>query len=138
MAKNKMSIDFKGFSDYATKLQELSGDLKATSEKALQNTHDHITPKLHKDMKRHKRTGSTEGSIADNAKVEWQGNVASVDVGFHIRNGGLLSIFLMYGTPRMSKDQALYNDIYGSETRKQIKELQKKTFDRAIRKATGG
>lgn len=138
MSKNKMTIDFKGFAEYAAKLEELGGDLKAASEEALQNTHNYITPNLHRDMKRHRLTGETEGSITDDAKVEWQGNKASLDVGFSIRNGGLPSIFLMYGTPRMQKDQKLYNDVYGTKTRKDIKELQEKTFDQTIWKVMEG
>lgn len=149
-----MSIDFKGFAEYAAKLEELNGDLKATSEKALQNTHDFLTPRLHKDMKRHRQTGKTEAAIADKAKVEWEGNHASIDVGFGISNGGLPSVFLMYGTPRHQpanqygrnrgnhpgtrQDLKLYEDIYGKKTRKDIKTLQEKTFARAIKKAMEG
>lgn len=137
MAKNKIGLEFKGFEEYAERLDKLGGDLKAITEKALQNSHDFITPKIHGEMRRHHRSGLTEDSIVDDAKVEWEGTTASVRIGFKIRNGGLASIFLMYGTPRMKKDQALYDSIYGSRTRKQIAELQEKTFARAIKKIMG-
>ncbi len=138
MAKNKIGLDFKGFEELTAKLQELGGDLEAVTEEALQKTHDRITPKLHKDMQKHHRTGTTEGAIVDTAKVKWSGSVASVDVGFDIKNGGFSSIFLMYGTPRMSPDRTLYNDIYGSKTKKEIAELQEEIFSTAIQKALGG
>ena len=138
MAKNKFALEFKGFEEISAKLQDLGGDLEAVTEKALQNTHDYITPQLHKAMQKHHRTGRTEGAIADSAKVQWGGNVASVDVGFEIGNGGIASIFLMHGTPRMSPDRNLYNAVYGSKTKKQVAELQEKTFSRAIQKALGG
>ena len=130
--KNRMSIDFIGFEEMATKLDGLGGDLKSISDKALRTTHDVITQKLHKDMERHKRTGKTENSIADTASVEWEGNKASIKVGFRISGGGLPSIFLMYGTPRMKKDQNLYNDVYGSKTRRQVRELQHNIFSEAL------
>lgn len=137
MAK-KFKLEFSGFEELSQKLQELGGDLETVTEQALQSTHNYITPKLHADMRKHKRTGRTEKSIIDNAKVEWIGSVASIDVGFNISNGGLPSIFLMYGTPRHRPDKQLYNDIYGSKTKKEIAEVQEKTFSRAIGKALGG
>lgn len=136
--RNKITLQFAGFEEYAEKLDKLGGDLKATTEKALQNSHDYIMPKLHQDMRKHHRSGQTESSIVDDAKVEWEGTTASVRIGFKIRDGGLPSIFLMYGTPRMKKDQKLYDDIYGNKTKKAIKELQEKTFARAIKKVMGG
>lgn len=138
MARNKFQLEFKGFGELCKRLEELGGDLRETTEKALQNTHDHITPKLHEDMVRHHRTGNTEGSITDDAKIEWNGDIASIKVGFYISNGGLASIFLMYGTPRHKPDRQLYNDIYGTKTKKEVAELQEKTFSRAISKRLGG
>lgn len=138
MAKNKISLEFKAFEEYAEKLDKLGGDLNAVTEKALQKSHDFIMPKLHRDMSKHRRSGETEKSIVDDAKVEWEGTTASIRIGFKISDGGLPSIFLMYGTPRMQKDQQLYDDIYGKRTKKQIAELQEKTFARAIKKIMGG
>ena len=145
MAKKKFQLVFTGFEEISKKLEDLGGDLRQTTEKALQNTHDHIMPKLHADMKKHHRTGNTEKTIVDEAKVEWNGDVASVGVGFDIANGGLASIFLMYGTPRhkpnhpgTAADKQLYNDIYGAKTRREVAELQEKTFSRAISKRLGG
>ena len=138
MKKNRIGLQFKGFDEYAEKLERLGGDLKSVTERALQDTHRFITPQLHNDMKRHRKTGQTEKSIDDHAKVEWQGTEASIGVGFSIRSGGLPSIFLMYGTPRMPKDTKLYNDIYGSKTRKEIAKLQEKVFAREIRRRMGG
>lgn len=138
MAKNKIGLQFEGFDELSAKLEKLGGDLKATTEKALQDTHDFITPNLHADMAQHKRTGNTERSIVDNAKVQWAGTVASIDVGFDLTNGGMPSIYLMYGTPKMKPDKKLYNDIYGSKTKKDVAELQQKIFVDAIKKKMGG
>lgn len=141
--KNKLTLQFPAFEEYAERLDRLGGDLKATTEKALQNSHDFVTPKLHAAMRKHRQTGATESTILDSAKVEWEGTVASIDVGFDIANGGLPSIFLMYGTPRrkpkpQKADTELFEALYGKQTQKQIKELQEKTFARAIKKAMEG
>lgn len=138
MAKNKLTVDFSNFAEYAEKLDQLGGDLKATAEKALQDSKDYVTENIEADMKRHKRTGITEASIKEDSKVTWEGMTASIDVGFDIKHGGLASIFLMYGTPKMAKDQKLYNDFYGTGTRKKIKEMQEEIFKKAIEEKMGG
>lgn len=136
--KNKIGLQFSGFDEMITKLDELQGDLKETTEKALQASFDHVTPKLAKDIKKHKLTGATEASLRKNEKVEWSGTTASINVGFDIDNGGLPSIFLMYGTPRMKPDKKLYNDIYGSKTKKEIAEIQREIFASEIKKKMEG
>lgn len=138
MAKNKLTVDFSNFAEYAEKLDQLGGDLKATAQEALQESKDYVTENLERDMKGHKRSGRTEASIKDESKVVWEGMTASVDVGFDIAHGGLASIFLMYGTPKMAKDQKLYNDIYGATTKRKIKEMQEEIFEKAIKKRMGG
>ena len=137
MAKNKLTVDFSNFLEYAEKLDQLGGDLKATAEEALQESKDYVTENIEADMKSHTRTGRTEASIKEDSKVTWEGMTASIDVGFDIKHGGLASIFLMYGTPKMAKDQKLYNDFYGASTRRKIKEMQEKIFKEAIKKRLG-
>ena len=138
MAKNKIGLNFKGFEEYAERLDKLGGDIKKATEKALQATHDHITPKLAADIKKHHLTGATERSLNKDAKVMWSGSTAEIKVGFKISQGGLPSIFLMYGTPRMKKDQQLYNDIFGNTTKKEIAEIQREIFMEEIKKTMGG
>lgn len=132
MPKNKIGLTFEGMEEYIAKLEKLGGDLKSVADESLKESHKFVTPKLHQLMQKHHRSGDTEKSIVDDANVEWVGTVASVEVGFDISKGGLPSIFLMYGTPRMDKDSALYNAIYGRTTRKKIQELQAEIFSKAI------
>lgn len=138
MAKNKLRLDFKGFEEYAARLDELGGDLKATTEKALKESHAFVTPKIKAAMTKHNKSGDTSRAILDKSAVVWSGAVASIDVGFDIQNGGMPSIFLMYGTPRVKPDRDLYNAIYGNKTKKDIKELQQEIFSAAITKAMEG
>ncbi len=138
MARNKLRLDFKGFEEYAARLDELGGDLKAVTEKALKESHTFVTPKIKAAMAKHNRTGGTSRAILDKSPVVWDGAVASIDVGFDIQSGGMPSIFLMYGTPRVKPDRDLYNAIYGNKTKKEIKELQQEIFSAAIKKAMEG
>lgn len=131
---NKTKIEFEGFEEVIARLTKLDGDIKGVTEKALRETHKVITKKAETAIAPHKLTGATEKSLVRNAEIEWVGSEASVETGFSIRNGGLASIFLMYGTPRMKKDQILYNAFFGNKTRKEVMELQEDIFYDEIRR----
>ena len=131
---NKTRIEFEGFEEVIARLKKLDGDIKGVTEKALRETHKVITKNAETAIAPHKQTGATEKSLKRNAEIEWAGSVASVETGFSIRNGGLPSIFLMYGTPRMKKDQNLYNAFFGNKTKKEVMELQETIFYDEIRR----
>ena len=143
--KNKLTLQFSGFADFAERLDALGGDLKETTEKALKESHAYVTPKLVAAMEKHNQTGETVGSIIIHAPVEWVGATAEIKVGFEIDKGGMPSIFLMYGTPRhepnhsgTDADEELYNAIYGKDTKKEVAKIQKGIFDAAIKKKMEG
>ena len=131
---NKTRIEFEGFEEVIAKLTQLDGDVKGVTEKALRETHKIITKKAETAIAPHKETGATEKSLKRNAEIKWAGSEASVETGFSIRNGGLPSIFLMYGTPRMKKDQNLYNAFFGNKTKKEVVEIQEKIFYDELRR----
>ena len=141
-SSRRLSIDTEGFSNVIKRLNDLEANVPKVVEKALKDTHAYVTPNIHAAMKKHNKTGKTERSIADNPRVEWVGSVASIDIGFDISNGGLPSIFLMYGTkvhgtPRTLKDQILFNSIYGSAVSKKAYEIQQDAFYAEIRRLNG-
>lgn len=131
---NKTRIEFDGFEEVIARLTKLDGDIKSVTEKALRETHKVITHNAATAIAPHKETGATEKSLKRNAEIEWVGSEASVETGFSIRQGGLPSIFLMYGTPRMKKDQNLYNAFFGNKTKKEVMELQERIFYEEIRR----
>lgn len=133
MAK-KMRLEFTGFEEYAERLDKLGGDLKKTTEKALIETHKLLTPKVEEAFRKHdvKYSHDTMKSLKKDARVEWDGSVAAIGVGFKISEGGFPSIFIMYGTPRMQPDKKVYNSIYGN--RKKVRELQERIFAEEIAK----
>lgn len=131
---SKTRIEFEGFEEVVSKLLKLEGDIKSTTEKALKASHSKVTPQIQAAMSRHRRSGDTEKSIVTTPRVSWNGGSASVDVGFDISSGGLPSIFLMYGTPRMKKDSVLYNSIYGKRVRDEVRRIQEDIFWKEIRR----
>lgn len=122
---NKLYCKFDGFDVLAEQLDEISHDIKPAVTDCLQEAHHVVTTSAQQAIKKHHLTGATEASLVRASKVIWNGNVAESDVGFRIRQGGLPSIFLMYGTPRIKKDQQLYNAFYGKKTRTEIEQKQR-------------
>ncbi len=148
----KFGLNFDGVAELSEKLEQLGGDLKKVAEEALEFIPGDVNPKLHAAMQKHRGHGVTEKSIVEGQKVTWTGNIASIDVGFNLKKGGMPSIFLMYGTPRHAPgnqyggpvrpgaqehpgtkaDKELYDAIYGSKTQKDIAAKQQKIFTQAI------
>ena len=131
--KNRIGLTFRGFEEYAEKIDRLNGDLDNTVKKALQASFDHVTPKAEAAINRHVQAGETKTALKRSETVQWEGRKAYIKVGFEFPKG-LPSIFLMYGTPRMKKDTKLYNSIYGTKTQKEIKQIQKEIFEEEIRR----
>lgn len=145
MARNKIGLQFDGFSDYMAKLDELGGTqlMKKGVEEALVESKKHVNPLIEKSMARlpaggKYSTGDTKKSIDNDMSVEWEGMTGSIKVGFDFSKSGLTSIFLMYGTPRMKPVSGLKGAIYGAKTQKEIAEIQEKVISDKIRKVMEG
>lgn len=130
---NKISLTFDDFDFYIKILEKYEKDTKEVAEKALIKSKDYVNDLLRKEMERHNRTHTTVNSIRDTVEPQWVGTRASIDVGFDLKNGGMPSIFLMFGTPKMKKDQKLYNAMFSNKTKQKIKEIQEEVFEEATR-----
>ncbi len=127
----KMQILFDGFEDLAAAIDRSGGDLKPAVNEALTKTSEVVQNNLipaaaiyaRKGIKGY-ATGKMYGTLITGDSVQWEGTVASIKVGFNLNDGGWHSIFVMYGTPRMAKDQKIYNAIKGTKTRKDIADAQ--------------
>ena len=145
MAKNKVRLEFSGFEEMAERLDKLGGDLKKTSEEALLKSKTVVAQNLLKTTNKSNyphqgkySTGDTRHSVDTSKEIKWEGSTASIDIGFNLEKSGLTSIFLMYGTPKMQKVQSIYDAVYGSKVKSQIKKIQKEIFAKAIAEKMGG
>lgn len=137
----KFSIEFEEFKQLANKLEELAGvnGVIEATENALKATDDYVTAEVDKAVASSKfnfdRTGKTKSSIDREKKVEWSGTTATAKAGFKISNGGLPSIFLMYGTPKIKPDTNLKNAAKGQGIhRDKINKIQQEEFNKVIKK----
>lgn len=141
MARAKLKLDFPGFDQLKSRLDEIGG--KATEkavESALKKSAAYANDQLASAMIPHNKTNKVIGSLSHDSEVEWTGTEAFIKVGFNIAEGGLPSIFLMYGTqvygqPHVTPDRKLYDALYGTATKKQIQKIQEETFFETIKEA---
>lgn len=138
MAKKVVFMVTPNMKKWLTDLDGLSKTgLEEAATAALTETHKYITPLLQAEIEKHRRTGRTENSLDTNPVVNKQGDLYSIDIGFHISQGGLPSIFLMHGTPKQAPDMQLYNAVFGKQTAKKIKDLQHTYVKQALQKYLG-
>ena len=133
--KNKLTLDFPMFETLKKQLNEAGGNTLTTAvENALTTSASYIDSQLKAAIAPHRRTGTVEQSLDTHPnQVEWFGSNASVQVGFNLSDGGLPSLFLMYGTkvhgqPHVKPDKKLYNAVYGSRVKNQVHKIQEEAF----------
>jgi len=145
VARNKIGLQFNGWEEYMSKLDELGGTqtMKKGVEEALIESKKHVNPLIENSMgklpaKGKYSHGGTKKSIDTDSNVEWAGMTGSIKVGFDFSKSGLKSIFLMYGTPKMKPVSGLKAAIYGAKTQKEIAEIQEKVLSDVIKRVMEG
>lgn len=119
MAKRAtLRLDMSGFSELLTQLDELGGEIEKVVEDALMqagetigdDTYDVVSKKANLPAKGKHSFDKTQKAVIRHPKVEWQGTVASIGVGFDYSKNGAGGL-LISGTPKM-KPVAGLQDIY--------------------------
>ena len=130
----RMQIIFDGFKDLAYRIDKAGGNVEEAVDDALLQTQDWIQNSLtmaavpyNAKGRKGYATGEMFRSIIKDRKIYWKGTVAEVRVGFELETG-FHSIFIMYGTPRIAKDQKIYDAIRGTKTQKEIAQLQEEVM----------
>lgn len=147
MARKKYGLVVDGLEEYMAKLEKLGGTqtMKRAVEDALKESKQYINPQITKAMQKSNlpahgqySQGETIKTLDKDMAVEWAGNVGAVKIGFDLSKGrGLVSIFLMYGTPRTSPVRGLKAAIYGAKTKKEIKKIQAEAIEKVIQRMMG-
>lgn len=127
------------------RLDKLGGSdaMKRGVEGALRSSKQYVNPQITKAMTKLPAEGKyshggTKASIDRNMDVNWDGLIGSVKVGFDFKQSGMKSIFLMYGTPRMSPVEGLMEAIYGNRTQRQIAKLQREALEKVVERIMEG
>lgn len=149
-SKNKITLSFPGIEETLDRFEKMDLAIGPAVTEALQKSYDYVTTHLEDQIEQHRRTGKTAESLLKNEKVQVEGTTYSINVGFDIGNGGLASIFLMYGSPKhkitrysnkkkstwnhpgMDADAVLYDLVFGPSTKTEIEKIQKKVFEKRM------
>lgn len=147
MARNKMSVDFKGLDDYIKRLEKIDGSaVKRAFDSALMATEQVVKESVTAAMQTHNDTGATSGTIISGQPPEWTQSIGKAPVGFDIgdtdhrqKDDRLASVFLMYGTkvhgqPHEAPDRALFEAVYGRAVRTRVRKLQEEAFNKVLRR----
>lgn len=135
----RFKIKFDGFDKMIEAFERREKNLNSTVEKALKETFDIVSPGVESAIRPHRQSGSTEESLIEVPVVEWNGNVASIRIGFDLHEE-VASQFLIYGAkgnpvyglPDRAPDMKLWNALFGSAVNKRIAEAQRKVFEREL------
>lgn len=147
MARNRIGLKFDGWEECMARLDKIGGSsaMKSGVEHALQESKKYVTEQVEKAVqpsylpaKGKYSTGDIRKSIDRDMTVEWEGMTGSVKVGFDFAKSGPLSIFLMYGTPRMRPAKGLKAAVYGGKTKKQVASIQEEQVQKEIKRIMGG
>lgn len=143
----RVGITFSGFDDLAYQIDKAGGNLKEAVDFALTETADLVQRKVNqaalpyqsKSAEHPYTHGDMFNALRKDDKVRWiTPTVAEVHAGFNLyEKGGWHSIFMMYGTPKIDKDQKLYNSIKGTQIQHSIALLQETIMRGCLEFGTG-
>ena len=138
MARNRISLQI-DLEDMITSLERAGKDVKGAVDEVEKASKKVVTDALVRDTVKGNYPAKGKYSQGDLAKsidkdysVKWSGYTAEIKLGYDMKKSGLTSIMLLYGTPRMKKATKLYNDIYGSKIKKEVKEIQQETLNKIL------
>ena len=135
-----MKLDTSGFTEILKRIDSLGGNVNKIVEKTLVEAGEKINADTTGamapgDLPAGGRfsTGATAASVITDAVVSWDGNVASVPIGFDFSKPGAGG-FLITGTPRMRPNPELNKMFRQKKYMRQIQnEMQEKAWDEVLR-----
>lgn len=143
-----MTIEGDLFADYLDKLGKLADGktIKEGVTNALVKSKEYVTPLIENAVQRsnlpaqgkYSKGGTLKSLNRDTTVTTDNGYEYATKVGFDLKKSGLKSIFLMYGTPRMSPAKGLKDAIYGDKSQKQIRAIQSEELNKAVKKVMEG
>jgi hypothetical protein len=146
MAKKKNGFDTAALLKYADRLDELGGSdaLKRATAAGMAEAKKEINRQVTTAMQQGNlpaggkySTGDTLDSLDENLAATWNGDIASLPVGFDMSKSGIVSILLMYGTPKMPPVAGLKDALYGKKGKAAARKAQEAAIQKIIERLGG-
>lgn len=150
MAKIKMN--FKGLDSVLKTINEMGLNAHDAIDRALLDCHELVTNQVKEAVRRGvvvstkngtwqtminlEKTDELKESLYNVPVVTWMGETASILVGFDQDKSMHATYLMITGNPYMTPSKDLYNAIYGTKTKKAIKEIQEKALMKVIEEGT--
>ena len=144
----KMKINFKGFDSVLKTINEMGLNAHGAMEKALLDCHELVTKQIREAVRRGvvvntkngtwqtminlDKTNELKDSLYSVPVVNWTGETASIMVGFDQDKSMHATYLMITGNPYMTPSKELYNAIYGTKTKKAIRDIQEKALMQVI------
>lgn len=146
MARVKMN--FKGFDSVLKTINDMGLNAHEAINQALLDSHELITKQLREAVRRGvtvttkngtwttmidlEKTDELKDSLHDVPVVNWTGEKASILVGFNQKQSMHATYLMITGNPYIEPSKELYNAIYGSKTKKAVREIQEQALMQVI------
>lgn len=141
MAKKKNGFDTSALLKYADQLEALGGSdaLKRATQAGMATAKQEINRQIRTAMQPGNlpaggkySTGDTLESLDKNMHAKWEGNVATLPLGFDMNKSGITSIMLLYGTPKMRPVAGLHDALYGKTAKAKARKAQEEAMQKVI------
>lgn len=146
MAKKKNGFDTTALMKYADRLEAAGGSdaLKQAVTAGMAAAKKEINKQVASAMQTSNlpaggkySTGDTLDSLDKNLTATWNGNIASLPLGFDMSKSGIVSIVLMYGTPKMRPVPGLVDAVYGKKGKAAARKAQEEALQEILERLGG-
>lgn len=146
MARKGYGFDISALEKYGEQLDQLGGSaaLKRATQAGMAAAKAQVNKLATEAMQPNNlpaggaySTGETLGALNKDFDVTWTGNLAELPVGFDLYDGGMASVFLMNGTPRMAPANGLWHAFYGKPEQRIVKKELEKAVVKVLKKLGG-
>ena len=139
---HKCELKIEGMDELIAKFDKMSkGALEPAIEEGLKDVQDYVNERLDKvyvdknlPAQGKFSYGDTKKSIVRDHAVEIDRKALAIKLGFNHKESGLVSLYLIYGTPRMRPAKGLYAVFNGKKSRREAKEIFEKRVQEEIEK----
>ena len=141
----KLKLELKGFEELIEKLDELADNaLKPVLSEALEDIGEDIGQRTYEAMDKSNlpaqgkySDGQTKATVVKNPKVEWNGSICEISVGFDKTKPGT-GFLLITGTPRMQPVYELEKIYVHKEYNRWVNKQIREALNEAIIEKMGG
>lgn len=146
MARKRYGFDNSALEKYGERLDELGGTdaLKRATQAGMAAAKAEVNKNIKEAMQPRNlpaggaySTGETLAALNTEMAVKWSGNMAEMPIGFNLYAGGMASVFLITGTPRMAPAYGLWEAFYGKQEQRVVRKEMEKAVKKVLERLGG-